>query len=323
MEPKYRYKGSLQRVAKILLYTSNGKVEEHVNAHCCEVVKNTINTVDKVELYKEYVAYTEDEIKRWTLLIQNHGANFEYTIKDGYHIITLYNRKFKSVEHQYLSLLLARYLWYNENDGLIDRIFDMVDKGISFTYALKMANYYDNVSRDNTFNLNFTNHFFLANNVNLFDNGFYTNCSINNQFSSQLFHHSIDNSYPTLRCNIISTVSKILFNYIHEYGKTNDYNSVLNKWQSMCYNYAHWYCMIDYNDHRDYIRNYLMKILKPILGFKDLEIAKEIEIGATYIYIGGVLEKVIKRHEVLDNYYITDKGGFRQDKLNSLYKVII
>jgi hypothetical protein len=137
----------------------NGKIETLTNKYCCEVVKKDYHKSKTIELKieKEKVNYTQEEIDKWlNLLKENRITKFTYTVDVIHHTIRFNTFDFEFVNEMYITLVLVRYLWYDENDCLIDRVYDIMDTSkFTFFSALTVAHYYDNIKRDETFNLNY------------------------------------------------------------------------------------------------------------------------------------------------------------------------
>lgn len=149
------------RLTSLYKYLHDGTVLESHDIHCCEVVKESFNRTKQIKLQQpaEEIAYTQEEINIWVNLLKQNKFKFEYIIDEKYHSIILNSFDFYGIQDMYLTMVLVRYLWYAENDGLIDRIFDILknERNLGFLQALFLAQFYDNTDRNSVFNLCYEN----------------------------------------------------------------------------------------------------------------------------------------------------------------------
>ena len=200
---KPRYK-DYQYVNWICEY-HNGEISKETNQHCCEFVKKDVLSKKVITLTKmDDVNYSIDETNRWLTLLKENGVNIEYKIDDKKRhdsIILVYNNYYNTM-HLYVSLLLVRYLWYYQNDGLIDRIFHILDNSkLNFWKALVLAHYYDNTNRDSVFNLNYNNTPITKDFIHNYNNEF----SFDKTFKNSNFNNIL--SVNTAILNVCASIS--------------------------------------------------------------------------------------------------------------------
>jgi len=159
----YNKRYNERQYVDILVNYHNGDTYNETEVCCCEIVKkNTLSVKEYIITKRQKCAYSDEEITKWLGLLKENGIHINYEInKEGLHQIRLIPTEYQNIMHMYICLILTRYLWYVENDGLIDRIFDILkNSNLSFWQAVVLAHYYDNLERDVTFNLAYNYTFF-------------------------------------------------------------------------------------------------------------------------------------------------------------------
>jgi len=151
-----------ERVDIVKIKYRDGTEETLLNQKCLEILKKKSLKIDSVQLLKSSrsieTVYPKEVCNKWIdLLKKTFSLNMKasYTITDEHHIIDLHYSAFDGIGQLYINLILLRYLWYNENNNLIYRIFDIREKtNYSVEESIILAHYYDDfLIRDFTFNL--------------------------------------------------------------------------------------------------------------------------------------------------------------------------
>jgi len=177
---KYTY-----RIDYTTVYYDSSVTNER-SKHCLEEIKFNYLKKKSVILQNTNVnqinaVYPKEIRDRWLNLLKIElNLPFLYEESEYCHTLTLNYVDFRTINELYILMLLIRYLWYAENNMLIYRIFDILDKSpkLNFSQALYLAHMYDDVSRNNTFNLfnkcivpyelslkNFIDHILLSQNI--------------------------------------------------------------------------------------------------------------------------------------------------------------
>jgi hypothetical protein len=167
MDNKHKYNKYQTLDLKIKQYDDT--IINFGNNHCCEKIKISILKTKEIIISKESnkVLYNEEEIKKWMDLVnQNLNKNISYEISESYHKITFKMQDFDHFYHFYETFIVVRWLWYAENNFLIDRTLDILNtQKFNFKEALLLAHIYDNPERDETFNLMYPYTFNLESNT--------------------------------------------------------------------------------------------------------------------------------------------------------------
>jgi hypothetical protein len=217
-KPRYREPQYLN----IIIHHKDGTIITKENYDCCECVKtNTLYNKTAILTKIKPVNFSIDETNRWLKLLESNDIKIGYEIDNANRcdkIIINYDNYYNNM-HLYLCLIFVRYLWYHHNDGLIDRIFHILDNStLNFWQALVLAHYYDNPVRNEVFNLTYKNipltyHIFRTYDYNFinFVKSMDKVISINKMFFDYLNNSSIIKEYFKLNHNIIT-----LWNYVQE-----------------------------------------------------------------------------------------------------------
>lgn len=169
----YNKRYNERQYVDILVNYHNGDTHNENEVSCCEIIKkNTLSVKEFIITKRQKCAYNDKEITKWLGLLKENGVHINYEINEkGLHQIRLIPTEYQNTMHMYICLILTRYLWYVENDGLIDRIFDILKNStLNFWQAVVLAHYYDNLERDVTFNLAYNYTFFTPAIFNNFNN---------------------------------------------------------------------------------------------------------------------------------------------------------
>lgn len=212
-----------ERVDIVIIKYRDGTEERLTNKKCLEILKKKSLKIDSVQLLKSSKnieeVYPKEVCNKWiALLTYTFPLNMKasYTITDEYHIININYADFDGIGQLYINLILLRYLWYNENNHLIYRIFDIKEKtNYNVEESIILAHYYDNfLTRDQTFNL-------FTTVVNFNRNIFYpiNEYTINVAYDA-FMNRQVSDSYYTIMYNYLKVI--LTGNYVTDKELIND-----------------------------------------------------------------------------------------------------
>ena len=217
---------SEQRVDIIEIKYRNGETKKLANQKCLEILKKESLKIESVRLFKNSIdieeVFSKEICNRWiNLLVSYYGENVKasYTITNQYHIIELDYSKFDGIGQLYINLILFRYLWYMENNFLIYRTLDILEKYTkNLNQAIILAHYYDLfLNRDPTFNL------------------FSYVCNFNRSIFSPIYEFSLNKAYDSNHNKKINyNFYTLMYNYlclILTGNYISDYNTIKDMWE--------------------------------------------------------------------------------------------
>ena len=218
---------------------------------------------------------------------------FDYKIDEKYHHIILNPLDYTHVNHMYLTMVLVRYLWFKENDCLIDKINDILKTGeFNFTQALSIAHCYDIIDRDTTFNICFQNTFPVLDDINFNEIYYYGSYLLNTHIYRQSFNCFFD-ELDSSRNLAIFNAQLAMYLISEKIKEGADYNTV---WKLM-----HSFKRISFNYVEDIKKNILitLKLFNKNETITEVQ-SDDLEIGKKYL--------LLSNNSLQNKFYVTYKG---------------